>query len=472
MINLASSVLPPILPPHLSLEGKALVSAPSDSPDEKEKKEVTTYFLRFFQENFRKERPVSLQALKLTDQYLIRMGVEGKEPISKELASLERYSLAAHLRLQDLKSVAALKKRCSEHDLQHFHSRWVCYQVEQGGTDNLFFQEPDLVDFVFETHLHRYIRYPSYDHHIIQSEDGRASLLHDGEYKSWPHIKLLLEKNRREFIDLKGSPSYGLEGLTAKSKLRCLNKLQNPPEKSQLQIVVAMQTSDYNCLQRPCLGGDHSFARLILGKEMKDLAGEVYSFGFLPKDPTHFTLLNSIEGGFYAPDFVEFSKHPLRVGTCDLLPGQGEKLFEALKTQEQSPLVFNALHDNCHGNLISFLHAQGLLRDLDVLEPLSAVVYRTFLPECVQLALNFLFSYVPECLQKIYRLTLDFFTSLIILSPLGAWMKEDRATQAVFENFSDLIDPKKAYVSTAAKIIEWQALHDPQTTLFACGEES
>ncbi len=486
-------------------------------------KRVSDYFRGFFNGFFEEEGPVDTEkvktALSLAERHISRhQGWFSWETPSSDISRLEHYTLAVRKRLNAFdasQSVQTLADKCRT-DNKAILARW----TKAGFSEEAFWSRPDLVDFIFQTHLHRNITHPYYKHTIAMQNclvrrNGQITatqephLLLNGRPTSWSEIRKKIRVNsesrfyskengvRKRWVYLEnGLTQINDDSFVYPQQLR---KLDRAPANCQIQIVTThAHKKDWHLIDRALEGTRHSFFRVIPGEgfsvrhpEMRMEQGSVYSFGWgaIWRDFNIFSPLSTLKGRWYSPDDWEFLKQDHCITTLNVTDVQVVKLMEIIRRRSKEERPFHFITANCCGVTAEVLSEAGIL-DLCTKSHMARLGYEFFIPKSIRTPLDkvalFADSITPKFITKALRNVGAFFYSLVfapLFTLLGAWRtnisfedEEENISQnrirarasnrikAFFSNVFDLFSPSKMELDMTKNIYKWQ--QQQSTTIF------
>lgn len=363
---------------------------------------------------------------------------------------------------------------------------------------------PDLVDFIFKSHLHRHIKHLYYNHKIemrpvfvrkrekIVIED-HPHLLFKGEFTPWFKIREKIQVDgRKKLYSMEGRQkrmwTYLERGLTPLDKEdflhpQPLRSLPCPPEKSRIEIVTThAHKEDWNCTDRFLKGTRHSFLRIVPGRGFPDSKaglnkGYVYSFGWRAASWETFSPLRPLstsQGEWSCPDVFEFYKHDMYVTPLDVSDEKLIRIMDVIRKKGQEAYPFHFITANCAGTLAAVLRAAEIV-ELDTKEHIASMWYKFLFPKAMRNSLSYFKKVIPHFLLEGMRRVSDVIYSVVcipIFSLLGAWTTNaSRADagvmngwsegtahriKALFSNISDLFHPEKMKFHLTKKIYKWQ----------------
>jgi hypothetical protein len=479
-------------------------------------KKISEYFTKQLKDVVYSESSLDLDKIKsdlsLAEEHISsRRGWWNWQPSGKEIGRLEHYTLAVRERLNlftPSRSRQELFQKC-RFDNQPLLAHW----LKCGFSEETFWAHPDLVDFIFKTHLHRHIRHPYYNHTIgmqwwLTRRGGEVTpvkephLLFNGRQMPWTEIrkKMHVDSQSRLYTKENGRKkrwSYLENGFTELKEdhftsPQPLRKLAQAPPHSQIEIVTThAHTKDWNITDRVLQGNRHSFFRIVPGvgfsarhPEVGMEQGAVYSFGWgtIWRDFNFFSPLSTLKGRWYSPDGWEFCKQDQCVTTLDVTDDKITRLMEIIRRRSQEELPFHFLTANCSGITAEVLNEAGVI-DLDTKNHMAKLSYEFFLPESVRKPLDKIFSFfirmTPQCICNGIQRIGAFFYSIVfapIFSVLGAWRtkisfenEEGESLQqnmmnprianrvkALYSNVYDLFRPSKMEFDMTKNIYTWQ----------------
>lgn len=504
LISIKNSLLParlPDTPLHVTNDGVAVSTSPwqrfkrSVMPGyaAQERAEVANYFSRFFQEFISQDsKPWDATKLKrvvdLSQQYIDRLNNKG------ESADLQRYLLATRLRLNHFDAKYSREKltvacRSANSGLA---TKW----EKLGFAKEAFFTSPDLVNFIFQTHLHRHIRHPFLNHTIemrTQSvvRNGKVqivrepSLLCEGQQVAWSKIRTRIkadasgvlyssEKGRKRawlYLDRGFVPWNRLNY----AKPRHVTILQTPPASCRIEVVTTHAKPDARHLgDRVLHGARHSYFRVIFGKDfakrnpsagIKD--GSLYCIGWgaVANDFSLGSPLATIGGTWYCPDGFEFFKEDRCVTPIPVSDAKALAILSLIKKRKQEECAFNAFYGNCADKTGSVLKELAIAT-IDTKEHLGSLLYRFCLPECVRNALQPIATAVARRMPRPMMAGLEGigkFSVALLFSPvffvLGATkanVSGQKREQVKAKSLVDLFKPSTMTLGMTNRIYLWQ----------------
>jgi hypothetical protein len=468
-------------------------------------KKVSAFFTQYFKEILGKEIGVAEEQktkamLSLAEQHIAR----GKKRFfcpSPEISRLECYTLAARERLKlfgPQHSRASLNEQCRL-DNQSLLKRW----KGLGFPEESFWSCPDLVDFIFETHLHRHIRHVDYQHTIqmhpvLARCNGQTyfvsepHLMMNGRMRPWSKISEQIAVDKEGRLHSKGPRGekiywiYLEQGLIQRDrhdfdKLHPFKTLANVPNSCQVQVVTSHFSGKrwlpWHYLTK---GSVHTHFRIIPRtgfssahptSELED--GKVYSIGYGARwdDVAKRQPLKTIPGLFYSPDSTEFFKEDLLITTLDNVTDERMlKLVKVTKKHAKELWPFNIAKRNCCSGTTELLKEAGVI-DLRSEIRADHFLYKIFCPKLIRKGLaalsGQLAKVIPEKVSKVLSYA-AFLPVAIMLSPLllalGAWRskrpdsKDKRQGQLtpMISKIADVFDPSKFTVNMTMNVFKWQ----------------
>lgn len=477
-------------------------------------KKVSEYFINQLKNSLNDESLNNKQKVKsmlsLAEQYIARrQGWFPWETVSPDISRLEHYALSAHERLEESEptQIEERLKRKYRSDNQDLLSRW----TQAGFSEDAFWGNPDLVDFIFRTHLHRHINHPYFKHSITMQnclvrKDGNVTVVKEPHLMlnavptPWSEIrkKIFLDRESRLYSKENGERkrwTYLEKGLTKLNDdhfahPQALRKLDQAPQSCKIQIVTTHAHKEDWCLADRVLEGTrHSFFRIIPGQdfsvrhpEMHLEQGNVYSFGWgtIWRDFNIFSPLSTLKGRWYSPDDWEFLKQDQCVTTIDVTDEQIIKLMGVIRKRSKEELPFHFITANCCGITAQVLHEAGIV-DLVTKEHMARVKYEFLVPKAIRTPLDkigsFTYGNAPEFVRNAFENVAGFFYSLVfapLFSLFGAWRttisyenedvtfqenikaKASNRIKALFSNIFDLFRPSKMEFDMTKNIYNWQ----------------
>jgi len=244
-----------------------------------------------------------------------------------------------------------------------------------GFSEETFRNYPDLVDFTFQSHLHRHVKHPYYKHTIdmrplFVRKEGRVvienhpHLLMNGKSTPWSRIR---EKIR---VDAKGN-LYSIEegktrlwtylknGLTVwdrhnLERPQALRRLITAPPRSRIEIITThAHKKEWNLLDRVLNGTRHSLVRVVPGEGFSSRyphqgleEGKVYSLGWGAAKWEDFSLCNplsTLRGKWSSPDPFEFYKQDLCVTPEEVSDEKLIRLMDVIRKKKGDALTAQML---------------------------------------------------------------------------------------------------------------------------------
>lgn len=427
---------------------------------------------------------------------------------SADLGRLEHYIWASQEKLglfQNSETRQKAFEQCYASNIKLFE-RWKGQKFDA----EIFWKNPDLVDFIFHSHLHRYINHPYNQHGIANGItqtycNGRVSwqqepyLLVNGRQMGWSEIrkKIHIDQAERLYSLQAGEKKYWMyfeEGLTQYdrhhfSAPRPIRQLPCAPKNNQVEIVTThAHKDDQYFFDRLLKGARHSFLRIIPGEgfsarhpESVMHDGAVYSIGWGIRwlDASFFRPLQTVPGKWFCPDPWEYLKTDLYATPLNATDEQIIQLMQAIQARSQDDYPFNIITGNCCGNTANILRQQGIV-DLDTKEHIGLMFYKFIVPKCIRKPINqvasFLGEYTPEPILKSVYIMNDFLQTCLfapLFSLLGAWRAtisyEDEETasnlaltqasnqiKALYSNVYDLFNADKMSFDMTKSVYKWQ----------------
>lgn len=471
--------------------------------------EVTHYFLDFFKDWIAEKQQIAPDRL-ITIIQLAEDHIKNSESLTQESGDLERYILGARIQLNHFDAEhtrAALQARCIEHNKALF-TKWDKLRFEAKPEDKeIFFVHPDLVDFIFKTHLHRHIRHQDYQHTIemlpvmkqrggVEVIDNEAHLLMCGRKTAWSQIRNRIKQGEDERLyshESEASKQYWMyldEGFVPHNRYDLdtpyrFKKLEVAPRQCQVQIVTSHAPQEkWGFADRLLKGTRHTSLRLIIRegfeRDHPDLpfkGGEVYSIGWGAEEWRDFSQLSplaSLKGQLFCPDSFEFFAEDLYETTQDTTDEKVIKVFEIARQWSHQNITFHSNTSNCTTISAQLLKEAGI-EDLEVKEHMAYLWYRLLVPKSCRRYLDPIGKayqeYVPDFIQWPVRQVGGFFYACLfipIFSLLGAWKRNLHFAKEVldpenpthieplFSRISDLFDSEKMSFDLSMHVYKWQ----------------
>ncbi len=482
-----------------------------------EDKKISDYFIGFFKGHLGYEYGISvtdkqkIKTMLSAAELHIAQGKRWFSSQSQDTCRLERYTLAARLRLNLFEShrpYDLLKEKCRKDNLA-LHGKW----KKLGFDEQAFWRCPDLVDFVFKSHLHRHIKHPYYKHTIqmmpvLVINQGRANsekqphILVNDRWTPWSEIckKIKIDNASRLYSDEDGQKKYWMyldQGLTQWDNYNFnqphrLCKWDRPPLSSRVEIITThAHKESWNLADRLLKGTRHSFLRIIPSEgfsarypnvPLED--GSVYSFGWGTRwrNFPWRVPLSTIEGRWISPDNFDFLKEDLCITPMEVTDDKIVALYETLKKRSQEENPYHVITANCSGLTVEALKEAGII-NLSAKDHMAAMWYEFLLPKEVRRPLDQIAQMIrwmaPKILIECAKKLLNLIYSIVfapIFSLLGAWrtqityekenddllgrkMIRTRAAnriKALFSNVFDLFRPSKMEFDLTKNIYKWQ----------------
>ncbi|MBS0650326.1 MAG: hypothetical protein JSR93_04100 [Verrucomicrobia bacterium] len=531
--------LPQALPSALQAEGEVLVESggflnavarsiiPGYATSEDAK--VTKYFLNFFKDIVAEKKNIPPDQLKkvirfaeqhIAERIAFRQGHNLTEH-TPEIADLERYAFAARVKINDFECPAqkeAIRAVVQRHNRSLF-SKWEGMDFGSRPVDKeAFWAHPDMVDFLFKNHLHRYIRHQDYQHKIemwpaLKQREGswvvesEAHLKMNGRMTPWSQIRSIFKvepDTQRLYTEASdGSKQYWMyleDGFVQHDRhdfenMRRFKKLERPPAQCKIQLITTHAHEDkWNFADRLLQGARHTFFRIVIGEGFQrnhpDLPykdGEVYSVGFGgPAGSVNvFQPLTTFQGKLYSPDGWEFYSEDLQVTEIDATDDKIINLFDIVKRQAREQHGFHIIGSNCCTRGMAMLREADIL-DIPTKNHLITMTYEYAFSEetrkYIDKVANFIIRYTPETVKEVVTKIGLFFYSLVV-SPLflllGAWrtkvaydpesnqdpsgitaeegmVRASNRIRGLFSNIYDFFDPEKMSFDLTHNVWRWQ----------------
>ncbi len=490
----------------------------------KQDTQTTHYFLNFFKEIVTEKRTVPSSFLRevivLAEQHVGHRIDPAGDRAPKEVADLERYTLAARIRLNHFDSnehKATLKAAVERHH-QSLFTKWDRLDFGARPEDKeAFWTHPDMVDFIFKNHLHRNIRHADYMHKIqmlpvLNQREGRwvveweAHLKMNGHATKWSEIRNMLkvdDENRLYSIDAQGHKQHWMyldEGFVPHERydmehMRRFKKLGAAPSSCQIQLITTHAPKNkWHMGDRVLQGTRHTFFRVVFRQnfqrthaEQPYKDGEVYSIGwgapwnqYNPWQP-----LKTLTGKIFCPDSFEFFAEDLYGSNIDITDEQALRVMDVVKRrQREAGNGFHIITSNCTSNTADILREAQIL-DLSTEEHMLFLWYKFFFPESLRNHLDgigkFFQTWTPDLVIKGLN-SIGYFLHSLIFVPLftlmGAWRSEiaydnesaslqpetpdelmlraGNRVKALFSNGFDLFNSEKMTYDLTFKVWDWQ----------------
>ncbi len=486
----------------------------ASSEDRRASKYFIDQFKNFLQSDSSADREKIKSKLSLAERHIVngRSGLFGLSP-REDILRLEHYTLAVRDRLKQFdpsQDRQSLFERCRTGN-QASLSRW----RKCGFSEEIFWGHPDLVDFIFQAHLHRHINHPYYRHtismqHCLTRREGQIvavkepHLLFEGRKMQWSEIrkKIQVDSGSRLYSIENGKKrwwTYLENGFTRINDdhfevPQRLRKLDQAPVSCQVQIVTThAHPEDRHILDRVLDGTRHTFIRIIPGigfaarhPEMRMEDGSVYSFGWSTDWNQFDTVfpLSTLRGKWVSPDPWEFMKQDLCVTTKNVTDAKAMKLMQIIRSRSQEEYPFHPITANCCGIAADVLHEADII-GLDTKKDLARLSFEFFTPAFLRTPLDKALSAIsqttPECVNNAafrFRALIYSIVLAPIFSLLGAWrtkiileddeaqsdigMRASNQINALFTNVIDLFRPCKMEFDLTKNVYHWQ-LNQPDT---------
>ncbi len=466
---------------------------------------VTGYFLSYFKELFSGKKPQE-EGAQIRSMILLaeRYAAAGKGNYSEQFPGacrLEHYTLAARARMDffsEGQTRTSIREKCLK-EKKALPVEW----IKHGFPEEIFWNSPDLVDFISAAYLHRFIRHADYQHTIqmlpsISPGNGgiprvmEPHLKMEGKMTPWSEIsrKISVDEEGRMFsLGTDGKKSYWMyleEGFVQNDrhdfeKLTPFKSLPKALDANQVQIVTShIPRSRWSFLHHLTKGNVHTHFRIIprngfaqTHQGSKLLDGKVYSIGYGARwdDVAHKQPLKTIPGMFYSPDSTEFFKEDLRITTLDqITDAQLLKLVEVTKKRSNELRPFNIASHNCSSETSEILSEAGVA-DLKSGVRSDHVLYTAFVPKflrrgCATLSTQ-LSKFIPARVSSALSYAV-FCTVTVMISPifliLGAWRvkrpgpedKRKGELKPLISSPFDLFDAEHFTINMTRSVSKWQ----------------
>ncbi len=377
--------------------------------------------------------------------------------------------------------------------------------VQLGFDEQIFHKTPDLVNFVFDSHLHRHIKHPRYNHSILMKDvvswkEGKVvvekhpHLLMDGRYVAWSEIrkKIKVDKEGCLYSEENGQKKrwdYLDEGLTQwdKNKFdtpRRFYRLNTPPSRSRVELVTThAHPKDLHLGDRVLKGTRHSFFRFVPGKGFAQKhpetgleEGAVYSLGWSARwrDFSLWRPFSTLVGTWFCPDSFEFKKEdqyitPIEVDDAFLI-----KLLDLVKKRNHQGFPFHPTNANCCKATSDLFRDAGIVQ-IDTKAPLSSLLYKLFVPKTLRrifdAPVQLIGRITPDFITDGVRRVREFFFSVMVsplITLLGGWRtiastEEESARspgESCIREGSSVTDLPKPFYSTPLDLFRTEITHD------------
>ncbi|MBS0653391.1 MAG: hypothetical protein JSR39_07700 [Verrucomicrobia bacterium] len=509
----------------LNAVARSIIPGYATSEDAK----VTKYFLNFFKDIIAEKKCIPADQLKkiirfaeqhIAERVSFRRGHNLTEH-TKEIADLERYAFAARIRLNDFESPQqkeALRGVVQRHNQSQF-AKWDRLNFDNKPADKeAFFANPDMVDFVFKQHLHRYIRHQDYMHKVemwpvLKQREGswvvesEAHLKMNGRPTPWSTIRKMFkveEDTERLYTEeTDGTKRYWMyldEGFVQHDRhdfqnMRRFKQLERPPSTCKVQLITTHAPEDkWFWGDRLLQGARHTFFRIVIGEGFQrshpDLPyrdGEVYSIGFGGPGNTVNVLqpLTTFRGRLYSPDSWEFYTEDLQVTEVDATDDKIIRLFDIVKQRATEEQGFHVIGSNCATNGMAMLREAEIL-DIPTKNHMITMWYEYIFSEdfrkYIDKGCDFIVRYTPESVKEVVK-NIGLFIYSLVFAPLflllGAWrtkvaydpetpdalngitaeegmVRANNRIKALFSNIYDFFDPEKMSFDLTHNVWRWQ----------------
>jgi hypothetical protein len=412
---------------------------------------VSQYFIRYFAQGNALREPEEVKSmLSLAEQHIAR-GKGWFSSQSQDTRRLEHYTLIARKKMGC--SQESLEKKCRA-DNKGLFAKW----TKLGFAEEAFWGSPDLVDFVFNSYLHRHITHPYYRHTIqmrpvLLRQGGQLvmemqpHLLMDGRETSWFEIrkKIKIDDEERLYSMENGQKNYWMyldKGLTQWDKNNFenphrLRQLDRPPLHSRVEIVTThAHKEDWNIADRLLKGSRHSFFRIVAGEGFSSRHptagledGSVYSLGWGARwrDFSIFTPLSTLQGRWFCPDNFEFLKEDQCITPVAATEEQIVNLLEIVKKRSKEDHPFHIITSNCCGVTADVLNEAGIM-SFCTKDHMANMWYKFLLPKMMRQPLDKIGSFfkrvTPEVIKDVvYRICAFVYSAIFMpfFTLFGAW---------------------------------------------------
>ena len=478
-----------------------VASGKTNEVEQKTTKQFLDFFKKHFENDDKAYDPNSVKRIidHASEQIYSHMQKVGHFSIQSQIANLERYVFAARQQLNyfdEANPQSALKSIFTLHN-KDLLAHWNKLQF----SEDSFWASPHMVDFIFQSHLNRFIRHADYQHQI---EMKPAFVKHCGHYQTTvePHLlmqgkmtpwstiskKIFIDEDERLYsTDAQGNKKYwmyldqGLEEWDRHKfeRLRHFKILPSPPQSCQVQIVTSQVPKErWSFWDRFLKGTHHTHLRLVVRdgfeanhpeSELKN--GGVYSTGYGGRwnDVNQGQLLKTIPGLFYNPDSTEFFKQDLWVTTIDNVSDEKIlKLAEIIKRRAHETRPFNIIFHQCCTETTEILKEAEVI-ELDNVIRLDNLLYKMLVPKFIRRGLSALSTplskIIPESIAKPLSF-IAFIPFTLFFSPLmllvGAWDAKQPSGQSghplspLISKVSDLFDPDRFNINLTLNVTKWQ----------------
>jgi hypothetical protein len=386
--------------------------------------------------------------------------------------------------------------------IKALHSKWTKLKF----AEEAFWKFPDLVSFVFESHLHRHITHAHYQHQILMKRvliekggrrvfENHPHLLGNGRYTSWSEIeqRIKVDKDQRLYSVEGGKKRYWMyldKGLTKGDKNRFdtprrLYQLQRPPLRTRVEVITThAHPEDWHLGDRVLKGTRHTYFRIVPGRGFSArnpgaglTDGSVYSIGWGAKwsDFSFYQPLSTICGNWISPDNFEFYKEDLFIKPIEVSDEKALKLLGIIKKRSREDHPFNILTENCCGGAVSALKEAEII-DIQAKSHLVNMLYKFIVPKILRRVFSCIARFLALITPTIIVHALNGIAKLIysiVFAPLftllGAWRKnlvyeeEDgirpqvtNQIKALFSSVFDLFQPNKLEIDLTKNVYKWQ----------------
>lgn len=464
---------------------------------------ITIFFLDYFKNFIRQEHPPlsrdrCLSMIRLSKEHL-NYCLQGRasSDIPYEVSDLERYILAARIRLSDFSSKREelyFKELCQNH-CNALYDKWTTH----GHSQEAFWIAPDLVDLVMRSFLHKVMRHPDYTDKIAM-QDNEPQVKIKGGFMPWAKVRSQFfkdEDNRIYTLDCKEQKVYWWyfqEGLVPWDKFNWhvphpVKTLVKAPQYTRVEIVTTQaKKHDWTVLDRYLKGVRHAFLRVVFGKDFQALhphspykMGQVYSFGFgfNGKHFSKFFPLTTLQGKMMSPDYSEFENEDLRVTPLDISTTQAINLMNKIIRRAYEPNRFHPINANCAAAVVDLLSKAEIL-ELPIESHMLTMWYKFLVPKSIRRTIDTIRHFFESILPSFVNYLIAKITLIchsIIFGPcfvmIGAcrvqldpedsyFYRWRELARPHFNNLIDIFNPNKLVVTEARMIDAWQK-RQPQT---------
>lgn len=403
-----------------------------------------------------------VQVIRRADNILA--SYQDKKSVPPLIRGLEKTLLAFRRKFPlGLEDSPSDRKKMEDALKRHDHKTYERWTKKYGLSEQIFFEHPKFVDFIFSAHLHKAFEYFG---HSITMQEGKPGLMVEGMFVSSDEIEQhFTVENGYIYSTEEGGQklrwTYVSDGLLCHDPKKWdvpvpIMKWKEKPNGYFFQVVTShVSEENQSFIDGLLKGARHTWFRLICPD------GRVYSFG-QTIDPADFNILqplSSVRAGVACPDSFETYAEKRLETTIPITREQAQAVVDTIiRCKNSESFEFNYVNSNCAAFTEQVMRAAGIADFPKPQMSISRVLYKVFVPKFLRRALKAIFSYtlgivMPEIVKKGIRILFDFLATILIFplgTVLGGWFTTRRKTTCACPFSTGDASPKTQRVKESA----------------------